>query len=65
MIFNHRDRVMAMPVTDLAFGLQVIAIKEVISDKITFIPKADFVIKDSDILVIIGEEKRLSKLNPL
>jgi trk system potassium uptake protein TrkA len=46
-------------------GLQVIAIKEVISDRITFIPKADFVIKDSDILVIIGEEKRLSKLNPL
>lgn len=47
------------------YGLQVIAIKEVISDKITFIPKADFVIKDSDILVIIGEEKKLSKLNPL
>jgi len=47
------------------YGLQVIAIKEVISDRITFIPKADFVIKDSDILVIIGEEKRLSKLNPL
>ena len=47
------------------YGLQVIAIKEVISDRTTFIPKADFVIKDSDILVIIGEEKRLSKLNPL
>ncbi len=47
------------------YSLQVIAIKEVISDKITFIPKADFVIKDSDILVIIGEEKKLSKLNPL
>ena len=47
------------------YGLQVIAIKEVISDRITFIPKADFVIKDSDILVIIGEEKKLSKLNPL
>ena len=47
------------------YGLQVIAIKEVISDRITFIPKADFVIKDSDILVIIGEEKRFSKLNPL
>jgi len=47
------------------YGLQVIAIKEVISDRITFIPKADFVIKDSDILVIIGEEKRLSKLTPL
>jgi len=47
------------------YGLQVIAIKEVISDKITFIPKADFVIKDSDILVIIGEEQKFSKLNPL
>jgi K+/H+ antiporter YhaU regulatory subunit KhtT len=26
-------------------------------------PKADFVIKDSDILIILGEEKQLKKLD--
>jgi trk system potassium uptake protein TrkA len=47
------------------FGIQIIAIKEIIPDRMVFIPKADFVIKDSDILVIIGEEKKLSKINSL
>lgn len=45
------------------YGIQVIAIKELIPEKITFIPSADFMIKDSDILVILGEEKQLAKLN--
>jgi len=44
------------------YGIQVIAIKEVITEKTTFIPKADFVIKDSDILVVMGEEKQLAKI---
>jgi len=47
------------------YGIQVIAIKELIPEKTTFIPKADFVIKDSDILIIMGEEKQLAKLNAL
>ena len=45
------------------YGIQVIAIKEVIAEKTTFIPKADFVIKDSDILIVMGEEKQLAKIN--
>ncbi len=45
------------------YGIQVLAIKELIPEKITFIPSADFMIKDSDILVILGEEKQLAKLN--
>jgi len=45
--------------------IQVIAIKELIPEKTTFIPKADFVLKDSDILVIMGEEKQLGKINAL
>ncbi|MBE0460784.1 MAG: TrkA family potassium uptake protein [Candidatus Aminicenantes bacterium] len=45
------------------YGIQVIAIRELIPEKTTFIPKADFVIKDSDILIIMGEEKQLAKLN--
>ncbi len=45
------------------YGIQVIVIKELIPDKTTFIPRSDFVIKDSDILIIMGEEKQLEKLN--
>lgn len=44
------------------YGVQVIAIKEIIPDNVIVIPRADFVIKDSDILVVIGEEKELAKL---
>ena len=47
------------------YGIQVIAIRELIPEKTTFIPMADFVIKDSDIMVIMGEEKHLAKLNSL
>jgi trk system potassium uptake protein TrkA len=47
------------------YGIQVLAIKEIIPEKITFVPRADFVIKDSDILVIMGEEKALEKINSL
>ena len=47
------------------FGVQVIAIKEIIPEKMTIIPKADFVIKDSDILILMGDQKQLDKLNKL
>jgi trk system potassium uptake protein TrkA len=45
------------------YGIQVMAIKEIIPEQTTFIPKADFVIKDSDILIIMGEEAQLKKLD--
>jgi len=45
------------------YGIQIIAIRELIPEKTTFIPKADFVIKDSDVLIIMGEEKQLAKLS--
>lgn len=44
------------------YGIQVIAIREIIPEKITYVPKADFVIKDSDILIVIGEDRQLAKL---
>ncbi len=47
------------------YGIQVIAIKELIPEKTTFVPKAEFVLKDSDILVIMGEDKQLEKINAL
>jgi trk system potassium uptake protein TrkA len=45
------------------YNIQVMAIKGIIPEKTTFMPKADFVIKDSDILIILGEEKQLKKLD--
>ncbi len=47
------------------YGIQVIAIKELIPEKITFVPRADFLLKDSDILIIMGEEKALEKINAI
>jgi len=44
------------------YGVQVIAVKEIIPDNVVVIPRADFVIKDGDILVVIGEEKQLGKI---
>ena len=47
------------------FGVQIIAIKEIIAEKTTFVPDADFVIKDSDILILMGDQKQLEKINKL
>lgn len=44
------------------YGIQVIAVRGLVPEKMTFVPKADFVIKDSDILIIIGEEKQMAKI---
>lgn len=44
------------------FNIDVIAIKEVLSDQVRMVPRADFVIKDSDILVLIGKEKDIAKI---
>jgi len=45
--------------------VMVIAIKEIISEKITFIPDADFVIKDSDIMILMGDPVQMEKINKL
>ena len=45
------------------YDIQVMAIKGIIPEKTTFMPKADFVIKDSDILIILGEEKQIKKFD--
>ncbi len=44
------------------YGVQVIAIKELIPEKTTLIPTADFVIKDSDILILMGDPAQLEKI---
>lgn len=45
------------------YGILVMAIKELIPEQTTFMPKADFILKDSDILIILGEEEQLKKLD--
>ncbi|MCG6536633.1 MAG: TrkA family potassium uptake protein [Syntrophales bacterium LBB04] len=44
------------------YHIEVIAIKDVLSDKITLVPQASSVIKDSDILVVIGKEPDIKKI---
>lgn len=45
------------------YGIQVLAVKEIIPDRTIYVPTADFVIKDSDILIIMGEDRNLKKIN--
>lgn len=47
------------------YEVMVIAVKEIISEKITFIPDGDFVIKDSDIMILMGDPAQMEKINRL
>lgn len=42
--------------------IEVIAIREMLPERLTMVPRADFVIKDSDILVVIGKEEDIQKI---
>jgi trk system potassium uptake protein TrkA len=42
--------------------IEVIAIREMLPERLTMVPRADFVIKDSDILVVIGKEEDIKKI---
>lgn len=44
------------------YGVQVVAIREVVPDRLNLIPTAQFVIKDSDILILLGPNDSLEKL---
>jgi trk system potassium uptake protein TrkA len=44
------------------YGIQVIAVRELIPERTLYVPPADFVIKDSDVLIVMGEETMLEKL---
>jgi len=47
------------------YGVEVIAVRELVPERTTYVPRADFVIKDSDILIVMGDEKQLEKLMSL
>jgi len=42
--------------------VQVIMVKEVVPENVTLIPGGDHVVKDSDILVVIGREEDMNKI---
>ncbi len=45
------------------FEVLVIAVRELVPERTTIAPSADFLIKDSDILVIIGSNERLGRIS--
>lgn len=44
------------------YRVQVIAVRQLVPEKLIFIPGADFVIKDSDVLVVMGDESNIAEL---
>ncbi|MBI3814633.1 MAG: TrkA family potassium uptake protein [Nitrospinae bacterium] len=44
------------------YTVQIIAVKELIPERINFIPSPDFIIKDSDSLIIMGKNEDLEKI---
>jgi trk system potassium uptake protein TrkA len=42
--------------------IEVIAVREMLPDRLTMVPRADFVVKDSDVLVVIGKEGDIQKI---
>lgn len=44
------------------YHVEVIAIRELLPDRIRMVPRADFVIKDSDVLVVIGRGEDIQKI---
>jgi len=44
------------------YHIEVLAIKDIITDKMHMVPHADFVIKDGEVLVVVGKEKDIQHL---
>ncbi len=44
------------------YRIEVIAVRETLPERLTMVPRADFVIKDSDVLVVIGKEEDIQKI---
>jgi trk system potassium uptake protein TrkA len=44
------------------YHIEVIAVREVLPERIRMVPRADFVIKDSDVMVVIGKGEDIQKI---
>jgi trk system potassium uptake protein TrkA len=42
--------------------IEVIAVRETLPERLTMVPRADFLIKDTDVLVVIGKEEDIQKI---
>jgi trk system potassium uptake protein TrkA len=42
--------------------IEVIAVRETLPERLTMVPRAEFVIKDTDVLVVIGKEEDIQKI---
>ena len=47
------------------YNVHIIAIKELVPENFILVPHADFVIKDSDILMILGKSEDIRKIKAL
>ena len=47
------------------YNVHIIAVKELVPDNFTLAPSADFVIKDSDILVMLGKSVDVKKIKAI
>mgnify|MGYP006300152109 FL=1 len=47
------------------YNVHIIAIKELVPENFILVPQADFVIKDSDILIILGKSKDINRIKEL
>src|SRR4030042_909761 len=44
------------------YHIEVIAVRETLPERLTMVPRAEFVIKDSDVLVVIGKGEDIQKI---
>jgi trk system potassium uptake protein TrkA len=44
------------------YHIEVIAMRDIVSDTVYMVPGADFIIKDGDVLVILGKEKDIQQI---
>ena len=47
------------------YGVQVIVVKGLVPENVVLVPTAEYVVKDSDVLVIMGTDKDLKKIQNL
>ena len=47
------------------YGVHIIAIKELVPENFILVPPADFVIKDSDLLIIVGKDEDIKRVKGL
>jgi trk system potassium uptake protein TrkA len=44
------------------YSIEIIAVRDVLSESVHMVPQADFVIKDGEVLVVIGKESDINKI---